>query len=396
MGLLLFNERNGENSMEGLKKGILVKNNVAVGAVGDKNFSTAPIGVIQAFSGTTIPNGYLVADGASYKVADYPDLYAVIGNTYGGDTENFNVPNLVDKFIEGSTASGTEKEAGLPNITGSFVPWAYQNNLNPSGAFSQSYTNVSAYDAYGVNKGSQINFNANQSNSIYGNSDTVQPPALTMVYIIKAFHTNEGVDSGVSDDVIEYVNNKISSNLGELENITKLTDFDEAIPEKGKNKIYYVNKIIGTYECAQWRVESMYYDVSGLKQYRGVQKATSINGVDNIMLMREYYLDDNNVMHWGAWIELATMDKVVKYPDWSNQQMISLTEITVDQDVYIELNQLSSSPIEALKINGKDVSVSDTENGFYSTRFSGYVKKGSFVSYPYLTDPKIVRVFPLV
>ena len=94
--------------------------------------------------------------------------------------------------------------------------------------------------------------------------------------------------------------------------------------------------------------------------------------------------------------ELATMDKVVKYPDWSNQQTISATEIVVDQDVYIELNQLSSSPIEDLKINGKEVSVSDSENGLYSTRFSGYVKKGSFVSYPYLTNPKIVRVFPLV
>ena len=92
----------------------------------------------------------------------------------------------------------------------------------------------------------------------------------------------------------------------------------------------------------------------------------------------------------------SSMDKVVKYPDWSNQQTISQTEITVDQDVYIELNQLSSSPIETLKINGKDVSVSDFNNGLYSTRFSGYVKKGSFVSYPYLTNANIVRVFPLV
>lgn len=194
--------------MEDLKKSFLVRGNNIVG-FSDKNFSTAPIGTVLSFAGNTIPHGYLLADGASYKVADYPDLYAVIGNTYGGDTENFNVPNLVDKFIEGSTTSGTEKEAGLPNITGSFVPWAYQNSLNPSGAFSQSYTNVSAYDEYGANKGSQINFNASQSNSIYGNSDTVQPPALTMVYIIKAFHTNEGVDSGVSDDVIEYVNNSL-------------------------------------------------------------------------------------------------------------------------------------------------------------------------------------------
>ena len=90
------------------------------------------------------------------------------------------------------------------------------------------------------------------------------------------------------------------------------------------------------------------------------------------------------------------MDKVTRYPEWSNQQTINQTEITVDQDIYIELNILSSNKIEDLKINGKYVSVSDSVNGLYSTKFSGYVKKGSVVSHPNLTDKKIVKVFPLI
>lgn len=201
--------------MEGLKKSFLVRGNNIVG-FSDKNFSTAPIGTVLSFAGQTAPNGYLLCNGASYKVADYPDLYAVIGNTYGGDTENFNVPNLVDKFIQGSTASGEEKEAGLPNITGTFY---HDPNVTStlSGAFfsykrgnSRNLQNDAANASSGY-----VSFDASKSNPIYGNSDTVQPPALTMVYIIKAFHTNEGVDSGVSDDVIEYVDTKISSNLGE-------------------------------------------------------------------------------------------------------------------------------------------------------------------------------------
>lgn len=122
-------------------------------------------------------------------------------------------------------------------------------------------------------------------------------------------------NSNIVDTAIEidstWSSKKINDSLEDIENIPRLTDFDEAIPEKGKNKIYYVNKTIGTYNCAQWRVESMYYDVSGLNQYRGVQKATSLNGVDNIMLMREYYSDSNNVIRWTDWQELATMDKVV-------------------------------------------------------------------------------------
>ena len=192
--------------MEGLKKGILVKNNVAVGAVGDKYYSSTAIGVIQAFSGNIIPRGFLVCDGASYKVADYPDLYAVIGNTYGGDTENFNVPNLVDKFIQGSTTSGTEMDAGLPNITGKF--YHDTNAISTlSGAFF-SYTRGSSRnlqnDAVNASSG-YVNFDASKSNSIYGKSTTVQPPALTMVYIIKAFHTNEGVDSDVYTGVKQVV-----------------------------------------------------------------------------------------------------------------------------------------------------------------------------------------------
>lgn len=190
--------------MEGLKKSFLVRGNNIVG-FSDKNFSTCPIGTVLSFAGQTAPNGYLLCDGASYKVVDYPDLYAVIGNTYGGDSTNFNVPNLVDKFVQGSTTSGTEKEAGLPNITGTFYYDPYVK-LSLSGAFSYTGGSFINLQNDAANKSSgYVSFDASKSNPIYGNSTTVQPPALTMVYIIKAFHTNEGVDSdGISDEYSTY------------------------------------------------------------------------------------------------------------------------------------------------------------------------------------------------
>lgn len=192
--------------MEGLKKSFLVKGNSIVG-FSDKNFSTLHIGCVIPFAGNTdkIPNGYLVADGASYKVADYPDLYAVIGNTYGGDTENFNVPNLVDKFIQGSTTSGTEKEAGLPNITGGWmpsVPVNYQNYVSGAVIAETKSSGLVSSSGTQAAPGAGFKIDASKSSAVYGKSTTVQPPALTMVYIIKAFHTNEGVDSGVSMDKI--------------------------------------------------------------------------------------------------------------------------------------------------------------------------------------------------
>ena len=202
--------------MSELNKGFMIINGQIIGATGEKVYSTSPIGTVLSYAGQTAPNGYLLCNGASYLVKDYPDLYAVIGNTYGGDSTNFNVPNLIDKFIQGSNTSGTEKEAGLPNITGSFMPWAYKSSLTPTGAFGQTGTTSHSYNISDNNSGSSVTFDASKSNPIYGNSDTVQPPALTMVYIIKAFHTNEGTDVEVelSDTVI----NKISQKATEIIN----------------------------------------------------------------------------------------------------------------------------------------------------------------------------------
>lgn len=207
------------------KRGFIMRNGTCIGMDVQRVYTSTPIGIIQPFaSDTNIPRGYLLCDGASYPTTDYPDLYAVIGNTYGGDTENFNVPNLVDKFIQGSSTSGTEKEAGLPNITGSisnagatqndqFLTDSTSAGIKTNGALSiagyASKTSM-ANGTDNFNTPTGFKFDASKSNAIYGNSDTVQPPALTMVYIIKAFHTNEGTDSGVSDDVINYVDNKIN------------------------------------------------------------------------------------------------------------------------------------------------------------------------------------------
>jgi hypothetical protein len=216
-------------------------------------YSNSPIGTVLSFAGSVAPNGYLVCNGQSVAVVDYPDLYAVIGNIYGGDDANFNVPNLVDKFIQGSTTSGTEKEAGLPNITGINGAIRLSNTTSePYGAFYRDRT--ASYAGNEQGQGSTISFDASRSNAIYGNSDTVQPPALTMIYIIKAKYTNEGTDVNVvlDDNVINHIDNllvselKTSSNVGQT-NITMSET--NAIASSGghgcryvvRNGICYVN-----------------------------------------------------------------------------------------------------------------------------------------------------------
>lgn len=57
--------------------------------------STPPSGVVNAFAGSSAPDGWLMCDGASLVRATYPNLYAAIGTTFGAaDGTHFNVPDL--------------------------------------------------------------------------------------------------------------------------------------------------------------------------------------------------------------------------------------------------------------------------------------------------------------
>ena len=155
------------------------------------------VGTVVAFVGETIPQTWLLCDGSAISRTTYKDLFKVIGTTYGaGDgSTTFNLPNLIDQFIQGSAMSGIVKEAGLPNIVGHFRPWA-EGSVTTSGAF---YYITSTQDGWGTATGidtdnALIDFDASRCSPVYGNSTTVQPPAVTVKYIInyKATITVEG------------------------------------------------------------------------------------------------------------------------------------------------------------------------------------------------------------
>ena len=160
--------------------------------------AAVPTGVVQAFAGRTLPNGWLLCDGSAVSRTDYAALFTAIGTTYGAGngSTTFNLPNLVDKFVEGSATAGTVKSAGLPNINGSVLFRGADNGglamsetvPNDKGAFNVSSANTiykAAYTTTAKGSGQYLYIDASRSSAIYGKSSTVQPPALTMRYIIK-------------------------------------------------------------------------------------------------------------------------------------------------------------------------------------------------------------------
>lgn len=150
------------------------------------------IGEIIEWPAATPPAHCLICDGSLVSRTTYAALFAVIGTTYGeGDgATTFNLPDMRGRVAQGTPADGTTGtmvEAGLPEIEGSMQSLALLGASIDTGALAKVYT--TSYNAFGslqqtVTSG--INFAASRSNSIYGNSTTVQMPAAHINFIIVA------------------------------------------------------------------------------------------------------------------------------------------------------------------------------------------------------------------
>lgn len=149
-----------------------------------------PTGMLGHFY--SVPDGWLLCNGAAVSRSTYAALFAVIGTKHGsGDgSTTFNLPNLANRFVEGTTSIGsvgTFKSAGLPNITGSFFNSYRGIVASGDGAFSTDGWN--RFVDWGTT-GSVYNFDgagfaASRSNSMYGGSSTVQPPSMALLPCIK-------------------------------------------------------------------------------------------------------------------------------------------------------------------------------------------------------------------
>ena len=184
---------------------------------------------------TTNPNlqvGWLPLLGGEYSRTAYADLWAWVqtqqgylieesawqakaavnsGNvpfySKGDGTTTFRVPAL-KCWVKGANSIseiGGYLAAGLPNITGTTKAAYGENNqtTNVGALQTDIYTIGSASGRQDGGNGSDgepiqsaiLTFNASKSNSIYGSSDTVQPPSIVGLWCVKAYGTVTNVGS---------------------------------------------------------------------------------------------------------------------------------------------------------------------------------------------------------
>ena len=154
----------------------------------------------------TLNDGHIKANGATVKASEYPRLLkfaqdnnlcvsdsewsndSATKNVYDVSADTLKVPDARGRVLQGTDSLAT-KNSGLPNIKGHTALGGFSGHTDASGgAFTSvtiSYnTGMSTYATADCNI-ITTDFDASKSNSIYGASTTVQPPACCLIVQIK-------------------------------------------------------------------------------------------------------------------------------------------------------------------------------------------------------------------
>lgn len=157
-----------------------------------------PVGVV--FYDSYLHDGCVKFNGATVNRADYVRLEKLANDKNlwtddpasepwkfgrGDGSTTMVLPDLRNVFIEGGDMPA-KVEAGAPEIKGEFIhQWMGDTDVNSyrSGAFTSNTSRTALGHTSGTDGGTAypIVFQASLSNSIYGNSDTVQPPAIVLI-----------------------------------------------------------------------------------------------------------------------------------------------------------------------------------------------------------------------
>lgn len=171
-------------------------------------------GTILPFAGSKIPNGWFLCNGAGKNANDYPFLFRMIGYTYGGSEDFFNLPDFRNKTFWGGekNEAGTEKTSAIPNHThgigrqgtnntgntiwdraginyklGDAIGWMAWNG---SDSFDRKgnlpdKSNIGALGNNYTQKTSLAHTEEIDSDGVFKNTNIVQPPAIQTPFIIK-------------------------------------------------------------------------------------------------------------------------------------------------------------------------------------------------------------------
>ena len=182
-----------------------------------------PIGSIIPYGNSVVPETYLLCNGQAVSRTDYPELFAIIGTSFGsGDgSTTFNVPDYRDKFVLGAggdvdlAETGGEKEVTLtidemPAHTHPVKDRVYNVQFGRNDGGNGSRYPVSGTGlSHGVIEASSVGG---------GQAHNNMPPYVGTYYIIKA-KQSAGVVATVVDNLESTsATDALSANMGKVLN----------------------------------------------------------------------------------------------------------------------------------------------------------------------------------
>ena len=200
--------------------------NILNGSLYQNEFSVVINGV-DVLNGSTPANYF--TDETTWQASI--SQYGVCGKFVYDSTNNTVRLPKVTGIIEGTTdltALGDLVQAGLPNITGEWTPYVGGDNsgqawdaknVSISGAFGRTATTSAKTTTNTSSKYSSagVTFDASRSSSIYGNSTTVQPQTIKVLYyIVIATSTKTDIQVDI-DEIATDLNNKVDR--GDLQEV---------------------------------------------------------------------------------------------------------------------------------------------------------------------------------
>lgn len=217
---------------------------------------TTPIGSYMLWSSeATTPAGFLKCDGRSLNKNEYLELFNVIGYTYGGSDENFNIPNFSDgKFIRsiGGNAApiGTAQNDAIRNITGKLnSEWGGVKTrfFNKGvGVFENTPSSIARIYGEGVSRGMEyadVDFDASR---VVPTANENRPYNMSVVVLIKAKDVKEPNKNKIDESIYA---TEVKAGIIKIKNSIIGNAEDVAVTEKAVNDLK--NQILGVNQ--NWR-----------------------------------------------------------------------------------------------------------------------------------------------
>ena len=279
------------------------------GGSGGAGGDTLPIGAILPFSSDTIPNGWLLCDGSSFSVTSYPELFDVIGTTYGYDDDrNPKLPDLRGRVAVGKkdATSADDTEFSSLGKTGGEKTHTLTVDEMPSHTHKIQVRSGNIGNYYGDppltdgNAGNLIQGGDTKSTGRGQPHNNLQPYLVTN-FIIKAKMTVSIEGEIIQEDGTASETNVYSASAmdNKIQSLKRVTLYENA---SGTNTTLTLNDSVANYED----IEIFY------KSNDNAYSSVKVNNANNknIILVNMTPNTTNNVLYVKATVVKAQNNSI--------------------------------------------------------------------------------------